>query len=106
MTKFLIKASYSPDGAKGVLSTGGTARKQAVEKSINSLGGKMDCFYFAFGDADAYIIAQMPDAISAAALAMNVNGSGLASVSTIMLLDPEDIDNAIKISVDYRGPGK
>ncbi len=106
MTKFLIKASYSPDGAKGVLSAGGTSRRQAVERSINNLGGKMHCFYFAFGESDAYLIVEMPDAISAAALAMNVNASGLAAISSTLLLDPEDIDSAVKIGVDYRGPGK
>ena len=102
----MINASYSPDGAKGVLSTGGTARKQAVERSINNLGGKMHCFYFAFGDSDAYIIADMPDTVSAAALSMSVNATGLASTSCTMLLTPEDIDKAVRISVDYRGPGK
>lgn len=106
MTKFLIKASYSSDGVKGVLSTGGTSRKQAVERSINNLGGKMNCFYFAFGDSDAYIIAEMPDVVSAAALSMTVNSTGLAATSCILLLDPEDIDKAAKIGVDYRGPGK
>lgn len=106
MTKFLIKASYSPDGAKGVLSAGGTSRKQAVERSINNLGGKLQSFHFAFGESDAYLIVEMPDAVSTAALAMNVNASGLASVTTTLLLDPEDIDKAIKIGVDYRGPGK
>ena len=106
MAKFLIKASYSPEGVKGVLATGGTSRKQAVERAINNLGGKMECFYFAFGESDAFIIVEAADAVSAAALSMNVNASGLATTSAILLLDPEDIDKAVKIGVDYRGPGK
>jgi uncharacterized protein with GYD domain len=105
MTKFLVKASYTPDGVKGLLKVGGTSRKQAVEKTISEMGGKMESFYFAFGDHDAYVIAELPDAVSGAALALNINATGLASVSTIVLLDPEDIDKAIKQSVSYRAPG-
>ena len=105
MTKFLIKASYTSEGVKGLLKTGGTYRKQAVEKAINDLGGKMEAFYFAFGEHDAYVLGELPDTVSGAALALNVNASGLASVSTTILLDPEDIDKATKLSVNYRAPG-
>jgi len=105
MTKYLVKASYTPEGVKGLLRVGGTARKQAVEKTINDMGGKVEAFYFAFGDADAYVIVSLPDHISAAALALNINTSVLVSVSSTVLLDPEDIDEAVKKSVNYRAPG-
>jgi len=105
MTKFLIKASYTPEGVKGLLKTGGTARQQAVEKSLNGLGGKIESFYFAFGDDDVYVIAELPDTISAAALALNINATGLVSLSTTILLDVKDIDEAVKRSVVYRAPG-
>ena len=105
MTKFLIKASYTANGIKGVLKEGGTGRRQAVEKMINDIGGKMEVFYFAFGDHDVYVIAELPDIASVAALALTVNASGLAVVSTTLLLDLEEIDKATKISVNYRPPG-
>ena len=105
MTKFLIKASYTSAGVKGLLNVGGTSRKQAVEKVVADIGGKMECFYFAFGDHDAYVIVDLPDVVSAAALALTINATGLVSISTTTLLDPADVDKATKLSVNYRAPG-
>ena len=105
MAKFLVKASYTPEGVKGLLRSGGTARRQAVEKTINDMGGKLEAFYFAFGDADAFVIVSLPDSTTAAALALNINTSLLVSVTTTALLDPEDVDAAVKMSVNYRAPG-
>ena len=105
MAKFLVKASYTPEGIKGLLRSGGTARRQAVEKTINDMGGKLEAFYVAFGDADAYVIVSLPDSITAAALALNINTSLLVSVTSTVLLDPEDVDAAVQMSVNYRAPG-
>jgi uncharacterized protein with GYD domain len=105
MTKFLVKASYTPEGVKGLLRVGGTSRKQAVEKTVSEMGGKLLAFYFGFGDSDAYVIVELPDNISAAALALNINSSVLVSVSTTVLLDPEEVDEVVKRSVSYRAPG-
>ncbi|MBS1520382.1 MAG: GYD domain-containing protein [Bacteroidetes bacterium] len=105
MAKFLVKASYTPEGVKGLLRSGGTARRQAVEKTVSDMGGKLEAFYFAFGDADAYVIVSLPDNITAAALALNINTSLLVSVTSTALLDPEDVDAAVKMSVNYRAPG-
>ena len=68
MTKFLVKASYTPDGVKGLLKVGGTNRKDIINKLFNDLGGKMEAFYYAFGDYDVYAIGEMPDPISIAAI--------------------------------------
>ncbi len=105
MTKFLIKATYTSDGAKGLLKAGGTSRKQAVEKMITEMGGKLEVFYFAFGNDDVYAIAEIPDAATAAAISLSINASGLVTVSLTVLLDPEEIDKATHISVNYRSPG-
>jgi uncharacterized protein with GYD domain len=105
MTKFLIRASYTSDGVKGLLKAGGTIRKQAVDKMITDVGGKLEAFYFAFGDHDVYAIAQMPDMASVAALALTINASGMVSLTTTILLDPEEVDKATKMSVTYRPPG-
>ncbi len=105
MIKILIKASYTVDGVKGLMKAGGTSRKQGVEKMINDLGGKLEAFYYALGDADVYAIAELPDVNTAAAVSMAINSSGLVSVSTTALINPEDVDKASKISVNYRPPG-
>lgn len=105
MTKYLIKASYNAEGVKGLLKAGGTSRKQAVEDMINALGGKLDCFYYSFGEHDVYAISSLPDAATAAAMALTIKASGLVSISTTVLIDPEEIDKAKDISVNYRTPG-
>jgi uncharacterized protein with GYD domain len=105
MPKFMLQASYTTAGAKGVIKEGGSSRRKTVEQMIQKLGGRMESFYFAFGDADAYVIADLPDTVTATALSMVVNSSGGATLRTIPLIDPEEIDEATKKTVAYRAPG-
>jgi uncharacterized protein with GYD domain len=105
MPKFLLEASYTLDGVKGVQSAGGTSRRDAVAQVAESLGGRLESFHFAFGEHDAYVIVDLPDNESAASVALAVNGSGGATVTTVVLLTPEEVDAAAKRSVDYRPPG-
>jgi uncharacterized protein with GYD domain len=101
MSKYLIQASYNADGAKGLLKEGGSARKAAVQKVVESLGGTLEAFYFAYGDVDAYVIVDMPEETAGLA----VNASGAVRATTIPLIAPEAIDAAAKRSVTYRAPG-
>lgn len=105
MPKYLIEASYTLEGVKGVQSAGGTSRRDAVAKLAESAGGRMESFHFAFGDADVYTVCELPDNESAAAVALAVNSAGGATVRTVVLLTPEEVDAAAKRSVDYRPPG-
>jgi uncharacterized protein with GYD domain len=105
MPRYLFIANYSSEGMRGVLAEGGTARKTAVEKTAADVGGRVLSFDFAFGGDDAYVLAELPDATSAAALAMTVNGSGRASVRTVVLITPEEIDTAAQRTVAYSPPG-
>jgi uncharacterized protein with GYD domain len=105
MAKYLVVASYTTEGIKGVISKGGTARRDAVAKMASDLGGSVESFYFAFGDEDAFVIVDLPDNVSAAAVGLAVSASGLASTKTIVLLTPEEIDKAAKTKVAYKGPG-
>jgi len=105
MPKYLIIASYTPEGAAGVLREGGSGRVGAVTSAVEGLGGSVESFYFAFGDADAYVIADVPDATDAAALALTVGASGGASTKTVCLLTPAQVDEAAKKSPGYRAPG-
>jgi uncharacterized protein with GYD domain len=106
MPKFLIKANYTPPaGVKGLISDGGTARQRAVEELLASVGGKLEAFYFAMGDVDVYSIIDVPDAASAAAVSLSVGASGLATTSTVALMTPAEIDQAVKKSPLYDAPG-
>jgi len=106
MAKYLVTASYTADGAKGVLKDGGTKRKQAAEQAIKSAGGKLEAFYFAFGDNDAYVIVDAPDHASVAAMSLAINASGAVRTKTVVLLTPEEIDQAVKKSPTYQPPGR
>ena len=105
MAKYLIKASYTVEGARGVLKEGGSGRKESAKAAIEGLGGKLEAFYFAFGAHDAYLIMDVPDNASAAALALRVNQAGAVSIETVVLLTPEEVDRAAKMGVTYRPPG-
>jgi uncharacterized protein with GYD domain len=105
MPKFLFEASYTLDGVKGVQSEGGTSRRDAVAHVAESVGGQLESFYFAFGDRDAYVVVDLPDHESAAAVALTVNAGGGATVRTVVLLTPDEVDAATKRSVEYRPPG-
>ncbi|HTE26730.1 GYD domain-containing protein [Flavitalea sp.] len=105
MNKFLIKGVYNSDGMKGLMQEGGTGRKNAIEKMLAAIGGKVESFYYAFGEADVYLIVELPDEIAAAAVGLKVNAAGLVRISMTGLISPDDIDAATKQSVNYRAPG-
>lgn len=105
MAKFLINGSYTAEGAKGLIKEGGTARKAAVQKALEGLGGKIDSIYYTFGASDVIVICDIPDAISALALSMAVNASGAVRISTTPLLTVEDVDAACKKTTGYRPAG-
>jgi uncharacterized protein with GYD domain len=105
MPKYLLEVSYTTDGVKGVLAKGGSARKAAAAAASKSVGGKLESMYFAFGKTDAYAVADLPDNAAAAALALTVSASGGATVRTVVLLTPEEVDSAAGIDVRYRPPG-
>jgi uncharacterized protein with GYD domain len=92
---------------KGVLKEGGTGRRTAVEAALKSLGGKLEGFYFGFGETDVYVIVDGIDNATAAAFSMGVGASGtLSNVKTTVLMTPEEIDQAAKKTMSYRPPGR
>lgn len=105
MAKFLITGCYTAEGAKALANAGGSSRRAAVEKMLTGLGGKLEAFYFALGDSDLCVIAELPDITSGAAVALAVNGSGMVKISTTVLMTPEEVDAACKKNVGYRPPG-
>jgi uncharacterized protein with GYD domain len=106
MPKFLVNASYTGEGLKGLLKDGGTGRRAAIEAAVKSLGGKLEAMYFAFGKHDVVTIVDVPDNVTAAAMALAVNAGGGAMTQTTPLLTPEEVDQAVKKTVQYKAPGK
>lgn len=103
MPKYLWKASYSTNGIKGVAGeAGGVRRRDAVQRATESVGGTVEAFYFGFGEADAYVFVDLPDNETAAALALAVNGSEGATVQTVVLMTPEELDAGSAKNVDFR----
>jgi uncharacterized protein with GYD domain len=106
MAKYMIKASYSTEGIKGVMAKGGTARKDAIEKLVAGVGGTMESLYFAFGGDDVYVIVDAPSHEAMAAVAGTVSSSGaLSGYETVVLLTADQLDAAAGMSVDYKPPG-
>ncbi len=104
MPKFLFEASYTLGGIRGLQSAGGSSRRDAVSKVAESVGGQLEAFYFGFGDHDAYVIVDLPDNESATAVALTVNAAGGATVKTVVLMTPEEVDAAAQRSVPYQPP--
>ena len=106
MAKYLYLASYTQEGLKGLLKDGGSKRKADLSASVKEMNGTLETLYFAFGENDVYSIIDVPDNVSAAAIALKINASGAAKVKTVVLLTPEQVDEATKINVSYRPPGQ
>lgn len=106
MAKYLLEVSYTAEGMKGVAKEGGTSRRTMVEKLASGMGGSVESFHFALGENDAYIIAEFPGDVDAAAVAITVGAAGAATVRTVSLLTPEQIDEATQKTVEYRPPGQ
>ncbi|MGY1640089.1 GYD domain-containing protein [Geodermatophilus sp. SYSU D00703] len=104
MPRFLFIAKYAPQGSKAIMAAGGTARRNAVEKMVTDLDGRLETFDFAFGEDDVYTIVDLPDNRTAAAVALTVNASGVAHVRTVALMSPEEVDAARQVHPDYQPP--
>ena len=105
MPKYMFEAHYSVEGAKGVMKEGGSGRRAAIAKMAEGVGGKLESMYFAFGAVDAFLVVDLPDNVTAAAVALAASQSGATSVKTIVLLTTEEMDAAAKKSIAYRAPG-
>jgi uncharacterized protein with GYD domain len=103
--RYLLRVSYTAEGARGVLKEGGSSRRTLVDGMIKGLGGSLESFYYAFGEDDVYVIAQLPDNVTAAAVSLAVSAAGTARSNVVVLLTPEEVDEATKKSVAYRAPG-
>jgi uncharacterized protein with GYD domain len=106
MPKYLIQGSYSGQGLKGLLEEGGSKRREAVEQATKGAGGRLEAFYYAFGNDDFVIIVDLPSNVDASALSLTVNASGAVKSRMTVLITPEEVDQATKKTVKFRPPGK
>jgi uncharacterized protein with GYD domain len=106
VSKYLIEASYTAEGVKGVLREGGSGRRAAIEQLITGAGGKVESFYFVFGDNDVIVVVDMPDNATMAAVSLAISAAGAATTAVRVLLTPEEIDAATKKTMEYRAPGR
>jgi uncharacterized protein with GYD domain len=105
MPKYLAQCNYVGESEKGLLKEGGSSLRAVVENLIQSIGGTIEAFYYAFGETDLYVILDAPDNVSVATAVLTVNIMGDISVKTIVLITPEEMDEAVKRSPAYRAPG-
>jgi uncharacterized protein with GYD domain len=105
MPIYLWQASYTAEGTKGLLKEGGTRRKQVISQMVEKGGGKLQAYYYAFGETDAYAIIEFPDHATALAFSMSVNAAGAVQVRSTLLLQPEEVDAATKKTIAYTPPG-
>ncbi len=105
MPKYLFTAKYTPAGLKGLIKDGGSKRREDLNNAVQELNGTMESMHFSFGENHVYSIVKLPDNVSAATVALKINASGVAEVKTTVLLNPEEIDEAAKIEINYRPPG-
>jgi len=105
MPKYLVKVSYTLDGLKGLIAKGGSARVEAATHAIESQGGSVESFYFALGEHDVYVVTDAPDNVAISAVVLAINAAGGAVCQTVVLLTPEEVDQAAQKTVDYSPPG-
>jgi uncharacterized protein with GYD domain len=106
MAKYLLQATYSAEGIKGVAKDKASGRKAAIEKALAGVGAKLEAMYYVFGDYDAVLIVDAPDNVAMATVSFTTCGTGLARIKTVPLLSIEETDQAVSRSVSYRGPGQ
>ena len=106
MAKYLFQASYTAEGARGLMKEGGSKRREAVDQLVKGLGGRVEAFYYAFGDNDAFVIVELPDSAAATAASVAVNASGSVKLKTTPIFTPEEMDSAVRKGAKYRPPGQ
>ena len=105
MAKYLITASYSAEGLKGLQKDKASGRRNAVRQACESIGGKLDAFYFAFGEDDVVSIVDLPDNVAASALSLAASATGLIRTRTTALLTVEEVDKSLAAAIKFRGAG-
>jgi uncharacterized protein with GYD domain len=105
MPKYLISASYTAEGLKGLQKDKASGRQRAINALVEGLGGKVEALYYALGDDDVYVVVDLPDNVTATALGVSVSATGLVRTKTTALLTVAEVDAALAKNPSYRPPG-
>jgi len=105
MPKYLFYGSYTPEGYRGLMEEGGSIRINVSKQALESVGGSLESFYYSNGEQDFYIIVNLPDHVVSTAVTLIGNASGTFRIRAVPLLTPEEMDDAVKLQVDFRAPG-
>ena len=106
MSKYLFEANYVGEGIKGLMREGGTSRREALVAALKTVGGSVECFYYAFGETDVLGVIEVPEPSDAAALSLMITSTGAVRVRLKPLLTVEDLDAAARKTPAYRAPGQ
>ena len=106
MAKYLYQVRYTPSGIQGVVEDSASGRRADVQAAVQALGGKIEAFYYAFGEDDVVMIADLPGTVPAAAFSMRTSATGTVRVRTTPLLTVEEMDQALEVKLQYRAPGE
>jgi len=106
MPKYLIQASYTAEGLKGLQKDKASGRRTPVASAVETLGGKLEATYYCFGGDDVIIIVDLPDNTAASSFSLSVSASGLVRTKTTPLLTVEEVDKALAKNINYRAPGR
>jgi uncharacterized protein with GYD domain len=106
MAKYMVQFSYTDEGLQGLKKEGGSKRREATRKLVESLGGTLESYYFAFGDYDGFLIVDGLNNVDMTAAALIGSASGAVKTKTTVLLTSEEVDEAVKKQGNYRPPGQ
>ncbi|MFC8616759.1 GYD domain-containing protein [Micromonospora purpureochromogenes] len=106
MAKFLLKSTYTVEGLKGLVKDGGTKRAEVVRKMIEEAGGRMESLHFAFAEDDTYVVCDLPDQKTVAALAVAIGATGSVRVQITPVLTPAEVDEATRMETTFTPPGQ
>ena len=104
MAKFLFSASYTQAGIQGAVREGFGSREAYIKGLVESAGGRMEVFYWAYGKDDVIVVIDAEPA-SAIAISMAINQSGAVKLTTTPLLTSAEMDQARAKLPQYRAPG-
>jgi uncharacterized protein with GYD domain len=107
MPLYLSRFSYTPETWARLIANPEDRRK-AAQSYIESVGGRLHGFWYAFGTHDGYNLWEAPDNVSMAAVALAISGGGaLSSFETIVLLTVDETMQALRTAgqIGYRAPG-
>lgn len=106
MPKYLSKVTFTAEAVQFLRQGKASVRQAETRKIFESIGGKLDGYYYVFGQDDVLVIGEFPDNVTAAAVSLLVNSLGPVRVTTTALITVEEMDQAIEKSASLKPPAR